>query len=171
MVAFTYRSARSGSLVGGLGLAIAVETVALHLWLAARHPIAAWALTAGSVAALAWLAADYRALGRGAVRLDGDSLDLRIGRRLALRLPRAAVAEVLRPTWRDLPTAGTPAAADYLNLTKPTTPNLLLTLAEPATVRLVGGLARRARRLGLRLDDPDAFIAALVATPDGAPAA
>jgi hypothetical protein len=171
MVAFTYRSARSGSLVGGLGLAIAVETVALHLWLAARHPIAAWALTVGSVAALVWLAADYRALGRGAVRLDAKTLDLRIGRRFALRLPRSAVVEVVRPTWRDLPTAGTPAAADYLNLTKPAMPNVLLTLSAPTTVRLAGGLARRARRLGLRLDDADAFVAALVATPDGAPAA
>jgi hypothetical protein len=159
--AFTYRSARSGSVVGGLGLVIAIETVALHLWLAARHPVAAWALTAGSLATLGWLAADYRALGRGAVLLDGDTVDLRVGRRAAVRLPRTAVLTVARPTWRDLPAAGTPAAADYLNLTKPATPNVLLTLSAPTTVRLPGGLTRQARRLGVRLDDPDAFVAAL----------
>jgi len=45
MMEFTYRSARSGSLVVGLGLAIAVETVVVHLWLGAKHPVLAWALT------------------------------------------------------------------------------------------------------------------------------
>jgi hypothetical protein len=172
ILAFTYRSARSGSLVAGLGLAIAVETVVLHHWLGARHPWLAWALTVGSVAALAWLAADYRAMGRGAVRLDGDTLDLCVGRRIALELSRATVLTVVRPTWRDLPAPGTPGARDYLNLMKPTTPNVLVTLAAAATVRLPGGLARRATRLGLRLDDPDAFVAALAPAPlpDPAPA-
>lgn len=164
MVEFTYRSARSGSLVGGLGLVIAIETAALHLWLAARHPVLAWTLTAGSLATLAWLAADYHALGRGAVRLDDDTLDLRVGRRLSLRLPRTAVLAAVRPSWRDLPAAGTPGAGDYLSLMKPAAPNVLVTLAGPATIRLPGGLARRARRLGLRLDDPDAFVAALAVT-------
>jgi len=46
---------------------------------------------------------------------------------------------------------------------KPATPNVLVTLAAPAMVRLPGGLARPARRLGLRLDDPVGFIAALAA--------
>lgn len=162
---FTYRSARSGSLVAGLGLAIAVETVALHLWLGARHPLLAWTLTAASLGTLAWLAADYQALGRGAVRLDGDVLDLRVGRRATLQVPRAGLASVVRPSWRELPTAGSAGARDYLNLTKPATPNVLLTLTDPTTVRLSGGLTRRARRLGLRLDDPDAFVTALAVAP------
>jgi hypothetical protein len=38
MKAFTYQSARSGSLVIGLGLAILVETLVLHLWLWRHHP-------------------------------------------------------------------------------------------------------------------------------------
>ena len=171
MVEFTYRSARSGSLVAGLGLVVAIETVVLHLWLAARHPWAAWALTVASVGTIAWLAADYRALGSGAVRLDGESIDLRVGRRFALGLPRTALLTVVRPTWRDLPAAGTPDAGDYLNLTKPATPNVLLTLSAPTTVRLPGGLARRARRLGLHLDDPEAFVAALAVVPDSPSAA
>src|SRR4051794_32839612 len=93
MIAFTYRSARSGSLVAGLGIAIAVEMVVLHLWLVARHPVLAWALTLTSLATLVWLAADYHALGRGAVRLDDDALDLRVGRRFVLRLTRTAVLD------------------------------------------------------------------------------
>jgi hypothetical protein len=54
MTSFTYRGARSGSLLGGLALAISVETVALHLWLASRHPAFAWAMTIGSIATLVW---------------------------------------------------------------------------------------------------------------------
>jgi hypothetical protein len=161
---FTYREARSGSLVAGLGGAIVVETVALHLWLAAKHhPLVAWALTASSASALVWLALDYRAMGRGAVRVGHGRVDLRVGRRFALDLPADAVAAaVARPNWRDLPAAGTPAARDYLNLTRPASPNVLLMLAEPTTVRLAGGVTRRGvRRLGICLDDPTGFVAAV----------
>jgi len=172
METFTYRSARSGALLAGFGLAIAIETLVLHLWLVARHPIVAWTLTAGSVAALAWLVADYRSLGRGVVRLSDDLLDIRVGLRFAASVPTSAVATATRPTWRDLPTPGTPATVGYVNLMKPATPNVLLTLAVPATVRLPGGLRRSARRLGLRLDSPDDFLAALHAPAvDPGPAA
>ena len=51
---FTYRSARSGSLLAGLGLALLIETVVLHLWLVERHPVLAWILTGVSVATLLW---------------------------------------------------------------------------------------------------------------------
>ncbi|HKG92146.1 MAG TPA: hypothetical protein VKA84_09655 [Gemmatimonadaceae bacterium] len=158
---FTYRGARSGSLLAGLALAILVETVALHAWLRARHPLVAWALTLASLAAIAWLAADYRAMGRGAVRVTPDALDLRVGRRLALTLRPSDVATAARAGWRDVPEAGTPAAAEYVNPTKPAEPNVLLTLREPATVRLVAGVTRRVRRVGLHLDDPDGFLVAV----------
>lgn len=158
---FTYRSARSGSLLAGLGLALLVETVVLHLWLVGRHPVLAWTLTALSAATLLWLAADYRALGRGAVRVSDDALDLRVGRRFAARLPRSDVASAARAGWRDIAAAGTPAAAGYMNLMKPATPNVLITLVAPARVRLPGGIRRPVQRLGLHLDEPEAFLSAL----------
>lgn len=165
---FTYRSARSGGLLAGLGLALLVETVALHLWLVERHPVLAWTLTVVSLATLLWLAADYHAVGRGAVRLSEDALDVRIGHRFAARLPRAEVASVVRARWRDLPAAGTPAAAGYMNLTKPATPNVLVTLVAPTRIRLPGGIQRSVQRLGLHLDEPDLFLSALSgpAVPD-----
>jgi hypothetical protein len=165
MSAFTYQSARSGSLVLGLGLAILAETLVLHLWLGRHHPILAWSLTATSVSAIGWLAADYRALGRGTVRIDGDALDLQVGRRAAVRVPLSAVATIIQPSWRDVPEVGAPESRDYRNLTKPATPNVLVTLVAPAMARLPGGVARPARRLGLRLDDPAGFIAAFDTTP------
>lgn len=161
MQEFTYRSARSGSLLAGVTMAILVETVVLHLWLVGRHPVIAWILTASSTGVLAWLIADYRAAGRGAVRLSNDVLQLQIGRRFDLRLPRADVATSVRPEWRDVPEAGTPAAARYLNLTKPATPNVLLTLVAPTSIRLPGGLSRSVQQLGLHLDQPEAFFVAL----------
>ena len=157
---FTCRSARSGSLVIGLGLVILIETVVMHLWLAPSHPVLAWSLTATSVSAVGWLVADYQALGRGTLRIDVDALDLRVGRRATVRVPLSAVATVAGASWRDLPASGTPESRDYRNLMKPATPNVLVTLLAPAIVRFPGGVVRSVRRLGLRLDDPAGFIAA-----------
>ena len=165
---FTYKSARSGSLVVGLGLAILIETVVIHLWLGRYHPVLAWSLTATSVLTIAWLAADYQALGRGMLRIDVDSLDLRVGRRSAVRVPLSAVATVVRSPWREVPAIGTPDSRDYRNLMKPATPNVLVTLVAPTMIRFPGGVVRQVRRLGLRLDDPAGFIAAFDAVHSSA---
>jgi len=169
MQEFTYRSSRSGGLLAGLGLALGVETVALHLWLVGRHPVLAWMLTATSLATIAWLVIDYRAVGRGAVRLTDDALELRVGRRFAARLSRSDIETAVRPDWRGLPRAGTPAAAGYLNLMKPASPNVLLILSTPTRVRLPGGISRSVQRLGLHLDEPQSFLGALNASPTIAP--
>jgi hypothetical protein len=157
---FTYRSARSGGLLLGLGLALLVETVALHLWLVERHPAIAWTLTLASIATLLWLAADYRAAGRGAVRLSDDAVDLRVGYRFAARIARSDVASVARAGWRDVPAPGTSMAEGYINLMKPSTPNLLLTLVAPTQLRLPGGIRRPVQRIGLHLDEPQCFLSA-----------
>ncbi|HEY5060526.1 MAG TPA: hypothetical protein VII52_03270 [Gemmatimonadaceae bacterium] len=158
---FTYRSARSGSLVVGFGLATAVEIAVMDVLLHARHPLLAWTLTIASIWTIWWLAADYYALGRGTVRIDSRALDLRVGRRAAVQLPLSLVATVVRPTWRDLPAAGSHASKDYRNLMKPAAPNVLVTLTTPTAVRLFGMTTRPVRRLGLRLDDPIGFVLAV----------
>jgi hypothetical protein len=48
--------ARSGSLVLGLGFAIAIETGVLQLWLAPHHPVLAWIFLLSSSWMLGWLA-------------------------------------------------------------------------------------------------------------------
>jgi hypothetical protein len=163
--AFTYRSARSGALTAGLALAVAVEAVVLHLWLAARHPHLAWALTTLSVLTLGYLALEFRAWGRGAVRVTPERIELRIRGRATAAVPRDAVAAVSAATWRELPDG--PDAA-YLNATGPAEPNVLLAFVAPLPVRVAGGLVtRRVARLGLRLDDPDGFVRAVTASPAG----
>jgi hypothetical protein len=97
------------------------------------------------------------------VRLADDTLQLQIGRRFHITIPLAAIARVFKPTFRDLPAAGTNQGLDYLNLTKPSTPNVLIVLAAPQRVRLIAGVHRDVRRFGLKLDDATAFLAAVEA--------
>ena len=159
---YTYRSARSGSFVVGIAIVLLAETLILHLWIVGRHPLLAWLLTISSLGAVARLVADYVEMGRGAIRLQDDQLALDIGHRVSLRVPRARVASVIQPTWRDIPESGTPAASEFLNLTKPATPNVLLTLREPTRVQIRGGISRTVQRIGLHVDEPEQLVTALV---------
>ena len=158
MADFTYRNARSGSFTGGIIGVIVIETVVVHLLLYNHSRIAAWLLTILSVWAIIWLARDYYALGVGALRVDEQNVDLVIGHRYSLRVPRDNIASVSLPTFRDLPAPETNEGRDYLNLLKPATPNVLLTLRQPIRVRTPGGLHRTVARLGLYLDDAGTFI-------------
>jgi hypothetical protein len=158
---FTYRSARSGSLMFGFALILGVETAALHAWLQGRHPAAAWCLTILSAMSLVWLAADYHRLGHGAIVVNRDALDLRIGLRARAVIPREAIAHMIQPTWRDLPAAGSAEGRDYRNLMKPAPPNVLIVLKEPVPVQVAGGVRLPARRIALHVDDPDGFLAAV----------
>jgi hypothetical protein len=160
---FTYRSARAGAVTAGLALALAIETLVVHLWLAPRHPAWAWGLTALGIASLAYLAAEYRAVGRGTVHVRADAIVLRLAGRVTADLPRGALAEVRSFTWRDAPDG---ADARYLNAMAPAEPNVLLSFAHPVPVRLAWGLMRRrVERVALRLDDPAAFVNALHPPP------
>jgi hypothetical protein len=108
-----------------------------------------------------WLVRDDRALGAGVVRLGDDSLDLTIGRRFAVIIPLAAIERATAPTFRDLPAAGTTQGRDFLNLTKPAAPNVLLALTQPQRVRVTAGVYRNARRIAFRVDDAPSFLGAL----------
>ena len=160
-LAFSYRSARSGAITAALVAVILIESIAVHFAVAARRPVLAWVLTLTSLVAVLWLVRDYQALGTGAVRLGDDTLELTIGRRFAIGIPVATIERSTTPTFRDLPAPGTNQGRDFLNLTKPATPNVLLVLGEPRRVRLMAGVHRDARRIAFRLDDGPSFLAAL----------
>ena len=155
---FTVRTARSPSLIAAVAAVLVIETVVLHLLLVVRHPVLAWALTAGSVLTLAWLAVDFRAMAAGGVRILSYALDVRVGLRVRASIPRAQVASAVAPTWRDIPEV----PDGFLDATKPAEPNVLVTLREPAIVRVLG-VPRRVRSIALHLDDPAGFLAALAA--------
>jgi len=121
----------------------------------------AWLLALSSIAAVAWLVRDHVALGVGVVRLTANAANLTIGRRFHVVLPLDAIGRVITPTFRDLPTPGTTQGRDFLNLTKPAAPNVLIVLEEPHRVRVTMGITREVKRIALKLDDPAAFIAAI----------
>jgi hypothetical protein len=146
-----------------MALAVVAEALVLHLWLATRHPRWAWAVTALSAATLVYLALEYRAWGTGAIHLTPDALDVRIAGRIALRVPRASVASVVVASWRELPDG---PLAGYLNATGPAEPNVVLTFTVPVRAQLAAGLvSRQVERLGLHVDDPVRFVAALTPAP------
>jgi len=161
---FTLRTARSPALAIGLTLAIAVEALALHLLLASRHPGWAWASTILSVSGAAWLLADDRAFRGASVTVTREMLTLALGRRWNAALARDELASAAPVTWRSVP----PRAPDYRNLTRPAEPNVLLTWRAPVALRGPGGIRIQAQRLGLRVDDPAGFVAALASPSEPA---
>jgi hypothetical protein len=148
---------RGGSLYVAIALILVIETAAVHLWLAARHPVIAWSLTALGVASLAWLVGDFRGQAGAGLELGSTAWRLRMPGRVTLDIPVAQLAGVSRPTWRELPPAGTAA---YLNTAKPLDPNLLLELREPLPALLPLGVRRRVRLVGLHLVEPEKAVAA-----------
>ena len=167
---FSYRTARSTAITTAIIAVVLIESVAVHFAVAARHPMVAWVLTLSSIAAVVWLARDYLALGTGAVRLTADRANLTIGRRFDVALPLDAIARVIAPTFRDLPTPGTTQGRDFLNLTKPAAPNVLIVLEEPRRLRITMGITREVKRIALKLDDSAAFISAIEARRAALPA-
>lgn len=164
-LAFTYRSARSGALTVGLSMAIVVETVVLHLWLAPRHRTLAWVLTALSAFTIGLLARSYHAWGRGAVQVTPERLALRVPGRAEAEVSRAVLARATGATWRDVPDRHDGA---YINMMGPAEPNVLLVFSTPVGVRVAGGLVtRRVARLGLHLDDPGGFLRAVASAIPG----
>jgi len=160
-LAFTYRTARSTTITTAFCAVVAIESVAVHFAVAVRHPLLAWMLSLTSLAAIVWLVRDFRALGTGKVRVGDDALRLGIGRRFDITIPLSSVDRVVKPTFRDLPTPGTNQGRDYLNLTQPSSPNVMIVLGEALRIPIMFGVHRDARRIALKLDDTDAFMRAL----------
>jgi len=156
---FFMRSARAGAIMSVFAMVLVVETGVLHLVLSVRHPLLAWILTASSCSVLAWLLADYAALGRSSLDVGPDGLAGRIGRRVRLAVPPDRIASAIQPHWRDL----SGLRDGYVNATKPATPNVLLVFREPVEIELLG-MPRRVVRVGIHLDRPDAFVEALRGT-------
>lgn len=128
-----------------------VEAVAFHLLLALRCPVISLALSIVSVAGLVWLLLLVRSFGRLPVVLNDADLIWRCGTLRGLTVPVSQVAGV-RARW-DLALI---RDRETLNCALIAWPNVVLDLTEPV---MMG--RRRISRLAHRLDDQEAFIAAL----------
>lgn len=161
---FDCRGARSPALFATLLSVMALETVVLHLWLAANHPAVAWVLSVTSIVTMAWLVGDYRALQYARVRVGDDRLDLAIGWRVAASIPREQIASVSHASWRDIPDG---AQQGFADVTKPAQPNIIIRCDPPASVRLLRTVNRRMSTIALCVDDPDALVMLMRPTADG----
>jgi hypothetical protein len=158
---FTYRSARSGGLLLGIILVFASEGVGLFLWIYRKNPIIAVLFALMNVVTILWLVRDYRALGEGFLTLTKESIECTIGRRFAFVLPLAAIDQIKISHWRDVPEPGMLAGADYINLMKQATPNILMHLRAPFTIPMPMKRTREVSRIAMHLDEPESFMSAI----------
>jgi hypothetical protein len=137
------------------------EGIGIHLWLMHKNALAAWIFAAMNASAVIWLARDYRAMGEGVISIDEDTLHLDVGKRFAIPLRLADIAEAVKPDWRDIPEPGMPNATDYVNLMKQANPNVMLKLANQMDIPMPLNRRRVVTRIALHLDQPDSFIASI----------
>ena len=151
-----HREAGYGSVLVGVVALLVVETVAVHVLVQAWSPAVAWVLSGLGAYSLLWLLGDYRALRARPIEVTARTLELRLGLRWEASVPRADVEAVAR-----LARSSGPRPADAQALALLGAPNVELRFARP--VELVGmyGLRRTTRRVWLRVDDADRFVAAL----------
>jgi hypothetical protein len=155
-LSFTHTSARSFTFTATICFIVAVESVAVHFLLFRWAPVTVSVLSLLGALSLAWLVADYRALGARTSTVTADAIRLEIGRRVAGHIPLRLVTSAVAPTWRDFPA---PPGSTLLDATRPTEPNVLLRFSEPVVLRLLDCVHRPFHALAFCVDHPEAFLA------------
>lgn len=151
----------SRGLMLGIIMMIVAESVGVHALVYSRWPMASVALLALNIATIWWI---YREGTAGSCTIVRDSvIEVRHGRSMRLDVPLASVRDARVPAWQDIPVTGT---SGYLALSSGDDPNALLTLDPPASARLAMGIRRRVSTLGLRLESPAVFVAAVDAAAE-----
>jgi hypothetical protein len=156
---FPLEGGLSTSLAVGLAIVLVVEGVAIHLWVAQRSATWAWVIAALNVATLVYLWREVRAGALSRLVVDGDAVEIVVGRRLRCQFSRSQIASAEVATWRSVPDA----AADFVNTAKPLEPNVVLAMRELVEARLPLGVTKRVGRFGLRVADPELVVRMLTA--------
>lgn len=155
--AFSYHNAGGYmNMMLGLALAFPVEIVAVHLLVSQWSMIAAPIITALSVYAAVWLVGDARArilrpivVGKGSVRLE-------CGIQMEAVIPISHI-EAVSLSDNEI---GHIEESDRLNYGTFYRPDAWLVMKSPVEVRMLLG-AKRVRAIGVSVDDPKAFAAAI----------
>ena len=139
-------------------LSIAIcELAVVHFLIALWSSVAALVVSLVSVPLLIWLIRGIASLRSMPSTIADGLVTLRAGRMRCAAVPLSQVAG-----WREAFAAAEAKAPDVLNLALIAHPNVMIDLAQP----IVRG-KRVYNRLAHRLDDPAAFVAALVRLGDG----
>ncbi len=140
-----------GEMLLGLLLASSAEVIAMHFLVARWHPGAAWCLTALSLYGSLWLIADYRAAVLRPVLVERNVLRVRAGLRFEVDVPLTNVRGI----------SSTRPDAKGIAMTLISEPEAWIELREPLTVRGPYGIRMEVATVGLTVDRPEEFAAAL----------
>jgi hypothetical protein len=153
--AFTYhRKSAYGALLFALGMVTLAEVAPVHILLTRWSAVAAWVVSGLSVYGMLWFVADWRAARLRPVLLDEDALWIRTGLRWSARIPRERIAGV----HRKLP----PGAGPSLRAALPGASPLWIELTEIVSVTGPYSIERRARWIGVAVDDAERFQASVL---------
>ena len=151
-----YRKAGYGGIVAVLLMAIAVETLALHLLLSIWSETLAWFFTVLGLYGAVGLVADFQAVRNQPIILTPSHLHLRIGLRIQGDIPLYKIASL---------TEVTPGldkkAPGYINCVTWGTPNLIIELNESVEFTQMFGKKTAGQRIGICLDEREGFRRAL----------
>ncbi|MEQ9503718.1 MAG: hypothetical protein RIT81_43085 [Deltaproteobacteria bacterium] len=135
-----------------LSMLVVVEATVVHLLLMDVWPRGVWVITGVELYALVFLVGDARALGRTGLDVSGETLRVRFGLRWSVEVPLARVASI-EPVIDDKAFDAKMALQDA--------PDLVITFDRPVTMQGAYGFTRSVRRLGLRVEHPEAVKQAL----------
>ncbi|MCI4589203.1 hypothetical protein MOK15_03685 [Sphingobium sp. BYY-5] len=147
---FSYHHATAPMMWVLFGL-MGIEAAVLHFCVALWKPWLALLLSLFSLSAMAWLIIFIRSLTHCPVLLSDDGLSWRCGNVRRIDVPVAQIAGI-RYDWD----GALIKARDTFNGALVAYPNIVIDLREPVALG-----RRKIRRLAHKLDDPQAFVAAL----------
>ena len=137
----------------GLGLAFPVEILAVHMLLLQWSVIAAMIVTLLSIYAAVWLVGDARARVMRPIVVNESTMRLECGIQMEAIIPldRIETVTFLDAEVRDIPDA------EKLNYGTFYRANAWIVAKQPVEVRTLLGV-KRARAIGVSIDDPKAFV-------------
>jgi hypothetical protein len=142
-----------------VALAAVCEAVPVHLLVYRWSHVAAWICTGLDLYGLLWLAALVRAARLRPILVDGERVLLRVGLVWEIEIPRERIAACRRVTGQ----GPKRREAGYLRTVVMTEPQWIIELTEPAVAVGLYGQCRKVTRIGIAVDEPGAFGAALCA--------
>lgn len=153
---FTYhRTSRYTFVFSVFLLLMILETIGLHLVIQHWSPRVAWALTSLSAYGILWVVGEFAALRLLPIVLADQTLHLRSGIRWSATVRLIDIVDVQRPTPRDA------RPPDYLSFARAGEARLVLVLRHPIRVHGLFGMGKHVSRIGLFVDDINAFRAEL----------
>ncbi len=152
--AFSYHNAGGYmNMMLGLALVFPVEIIGVHILISQWSLVVACVVTALSIYAAIWLVGDARARVMRPVAIGDERVRLECGIQMEAVIPLSGIEKICF-SENDL---GNLAKEDKLNYGTFYQSNVWLVIKQPIEVRTMLG-KKRARAIGLSLDDPRAFV-------------